>query len=520
MSESVRALIIIVVLAACVFWASAKALVGTAVTPAEFKRRRNLWFAITAIAFLSPNIWLYIIASAGVLLYGRTKEDNWLAMFLCLIFVVPQIAGRVPGFGIVDYLFNIDFLRLIALAVLLPAFLVLRKRKGTLPFGSVLPDKLLLGFLAVEFGMRLQATTVTDSLRSGVFYAFVDAFLPYYVASRGAACIREFRGAIAAFAVTTLVMALLAVFEYSKHWLLYHSLSSSLGGAEFWPWTYLPRDGGLRAPVSVGQPIPLGLVLMLGIGFLLYLRPFVKSKLLWRGAMALLAAGLVATISRGPWVGAIALVLVYLATGPSAVKDLFKAGLVGCVLTAGLLVSPLGERVINLIPFVGNVEPQNAEYRQLFIQQSIPVIKRHPWFGSVDFVNAPEFKDLKPQGLLDTLNVFVTVALAGGLVGLLAYAGMLISAGVGIYRSFRRQRGRNEELYTLGRALLAVLVGMFITFNTTSPITVIPLIYWVMIGLGVGYIELVRKTGTGGKPGIARAETTAPLVPPQSPGRR
>jgi O-antigen ligase len=497
MSENITALVVILVLATGVFWLAGKAYSGTASDPRDFSRRRNLWFGITIVAFLAPNFWLYIFVTAIMLAYSQAREKNWLAMFCLLLFVVPQIPGRVPALGLVNYLFTIDIYRLIGLVVLLPAFLSLRRRDDAVPFGATLPDKLLLGYLILRFAMLLRATTVTDALRGGILYGFLDVYLPYYVVSRQAVTIREFRDALAAFTTAALLLAIVGVFENLKHWLLYFNLSYSLAGAQPYGWMYLVRGESIRASASVGQPIPMGLVLILGLAFLFYLRRFTRSPMVWWAALAILCAGLLATVSRGPWIGAIAMFIVFVATGPAATSNVFKTMLAGAVVLAIILASPMGPKFIDLIPFVGNVEPQNAEYRKLFVQQSLLAISHHPWFGSPDFANAPEFAQLKPQGLLDTLNVFIAVALESGLVGLALYGGIFVTVGFGVLRSSRSQRGVDDELYLVGRALLAAFAGLFVTINTISPITIIPLVYWCMMGLGVGYILLVRRIAGG-----------------------
>ena len=57
----------------------------------------------------------------------------------------------------------------------------------------------------------------------------------------------------------------------------------------------------------------------------------------------------------------------------------------------------------------------------------------------------------------------------------------------------RRIRKIDSELHLLGRSLFAALVGFFFAINTVSNITVIPIIYWILCGLGVGYVFLVKQ---------------------------
>jgi len=50
---------------------------------------------------------------------------------------------------------------------------------------------------------------------------------------------------------------------------------------------------------------------------------------------------------------------------------------------------------------------------------------------------------------------------------------------------------RSGEPYLLGQALLATLLGILVIIFTVSSITLIPVIYWSVAGLGVAYARMV-----------------------------
>jgi hypothetical protein len=50
---------------------------------------------------------------------------------------------------------------------------------------------------------------------------------------------------------------------------------------------------------------------------------------------------------------------------------------------------------------------------------------------------------------------------------------------------------RGGEHYLLGQALIATLLGILVIIFTASSITVIPVIYWSVAGLGVGYARML-----------------------------
>jgi len=130
MPNHLKALIVILVLATLVFAFAKAPACAVASAAGDFNRRRNLWFAVTLAAFLAHNFWVYIIAVGALLLYAVPREQNKLAMFFFLLFAVPSISEPITGLGIIRSFFTIDYYRLLSLAVLLPAFLVLRKQPG------------------------------------------------------------------------------------------------------------------------------------------------------------------------------------------------------------------------------------------------------------------------------------------------------------------------------------------------------------------------------------------------------
>ena len=61
--------------------------------------------------------------------------------------------------------------------------------------------------------------------------------------------------------------------------------------------------------------------------------------------------------------------------GPHIFKRLAML-IMGLVIVTPLIsVIPGGERVINLLPFIGNVETGNIDYREKLLENSITVIK-------------------------------------------------------------------------------------------------------------------------------------------------
>ncbi len=491
MPEHLRTLIVILVLSAAVFAFAHRP--ACAITVAkDYTRRRNLWFVLTLAAFLAHNFWVYTLIAILLLIYANLRETNPPALFFFILFALPMATVPIPGMGLINYLFELSHARILALFILLPAFFVLIRQRGALAFGRTGPDMILAVYLFLTTILYLRETTVTDTLRQA-FYLFIDVFLPYFVISRSLKNLQAFRDALLSLVLAIMVVALLAVFENAKHWLLYQPLLGALGLNQE-SLGYLERGGTLRAMVTEGQPIALGYLMVVGIGLYLFLQRSIRKKLVRRIGMALLAAGLIAPLSRGPWVGAVVLLAAFIATGRNAVPRLM--GLVAAAVLALSLIAvlPGGEKVINLLPFAGSTEKGTIDYRQNLIDKSMIIIERNPWFGSVNYLQTPEMKSLRTGlGIIDIVNTYIQVALETGFIGLGLFVGFFALILLSIYRAMRSIPDRNSEERLLGRSILATLLAILITIFTVSSITIIPIVYWSVAGLGVAYAQMVRR---------------------------
>ena len=68
----------------------------------DFARRRNVWFALTAAAFLMPNFWLVVIVSVPLLAYAAAKDSNPPALYLILLLALPPLTHIVSIPGVIN----------------------------------------------------------------------------------------------------------------------------------------------------------------------------------------------------------------------------------------------------------------------------------------------------------------------------------------------------------------------------------------------------------------------------------
>jgi O-antigen ligase len=492
MSENLRALIVILVLATIFFTFIRQTACDISGTK-NFTLRRNIWILLTLVTFLELNFWIYtFLAIALILMYANRRDTNPPALFFFLLFLIPTGTLPIPGMGSINFLFDLSNIRLLSLIILLPAFLALRKEDSTPPFGRLGTDKMLLAYLFLTALLYFRDSSFTDNLRQS-FYLFIDIFLAYYVFSRSLINMQAFRDAMLSLVLVIMLLATIAVFESYKHWLLYAYLTDRLKLEGITG--YLGRDGIIRSIATTGQAIALGYIMVVGMGMFLYVRKSIERKYIRWAGMALLAGGLIAPLSRGPWIGAVVLIVVFIATGRKPVRNLASLALAAMLSLSIISVLPEGNRIINLLPFIGTTEKGSMDYREHLITNSIIVIKRNFWLGSVNYLKTPELEEMRQgQGIIDIVNTYIQIALSSGIIGLVLFTGFFAQILNGIYRAMYSIPDKNSEEYLLGRALLSTLSAILLIIFTVSSISFIPIVYWSFAGLGVAYSQMVYKT--------------------------
>lgn len=490
MPEHLRALVVVLGLCSMTWWSVQPAITQASTTQAA-RQWRNLWFGLTVAAFLVGNFWLYAGLAATWLLIQRFTPVRALSAYCLLLIVVPAASIEIPGFGLINYFFTLDQPRLLALVLLAPAALALWRQPGSLRLGSTWADKCLMGYLLLTAALQLRESNVTSTLR-GCFYLMTDIFLPYYVASRAVRRLQDFKLVMAAYVMAVSLLGLVAVFELLRHWKLYTAMTGALGLS--WGYgNYLGRDGLLRAAASAGHPIVLGYVMTVGLGCWLYLRGEKKLTLRSSAPMLLMGAGLLATLSRGPWVGAVAMVLAFVFTGRSGMRKVLHLVLAGTAALAAMATLGIGQRVLNLLPFIGQTEAGNVEYRQRLIDNALIVIERNLWLGSTNYRQTPEMQAMiQGEGIIDIVNTYISVALNYGVIGLALFVGFFASILWSLWRK-QAHLTTNDERRTLGRSLLATLVGIAVIITTVGSTVVVPHIYWLTGGLGIAWLTMLKR---------------------------
>jgi hypothetical protein len=504
-----KELIVILAIGGLTFWL-AKPIALRFSAAADFLRRRNVWIALTIIAFLSPNFWIFAFFAVPIYIWMGRKDSNPIAAYLLLMHVVPPVSLNLPAIG-ASQLFSLDNYRLLSFCLLIP--IVLRARRSLRrdgPSRSRMTDLLLLAFVVVHSATYVPPDlpnhvilqdSLTNLLRR-IFLDFVDILVLYYAVSRSCNDRNKIVDAQAAFCLSGGIMALVAALEHTKGWLLYTQLAAHWDPADAtYAFSWLLRgDSWLRAQASSGHALSLGVMLAIAFGFWLYLQSQAVT-LRARVAIGLVFwLGLVAAFSRGPWIGAVLIYLAYSALKPLAISRLFKAGFLMAIVLGLLSLSPIGEKMMTSLHVTGGQPDADFIYRQRLLDRSLELVQAHPLFG--DPLAVQEMEDLRQgQGIVDIVNTYIGVLLFHGWVGLVLFLGFALSALREVIRVAKAAISTDPNGALLGFNIAACLIGMLFMIADCSLMFGVEKMFYILVALATAYARQ-------GKQAISHVSTT------------
>lgn len=487
--NNLKALAIVLALSGMIF-ALAKPICLRYMEEPDFARRRNVWIALTLVAFLSPSFWLFVLIAIPLLAWSASKDTNIVALYMLMLHVVPPIGLEIPMVG-VNKLFELNNYRILALAILAPAaWRIAQEARQTRSAQVRTMDRLLIAYACLQLVLLIPYETFTHTMRRGYLIS-LDTLLLYFVVSRTCTTRRAIADAMASVALAGAILAAIAVFENLKHWLLYAGIGEQWGDPILF--AYLFRAGALRAQASAGHSIGLGYILAIAFGFWLYLglrdfSPFTRAMV-----AGLLWAGLLATYSRAPWFVAVAILMTFSALGSQGVQGLRRPVAALGLLAVAIFLSPFGDRVLDVLPFIGTVDAETVTYRQELALRAWDLVQQNPLLGN-PFVLL-ELEELRQgQGIIDLMNTYATVAMFHGLIGLALFLlPFLIGLGV-VLELARRNKASDADLSLMGGCLTACMVGTLLMMATGSFGTGLEKMFYILAGLAAGYRRAARQT--------------------------
>jgi putative inorganic carbon (HCO3(-)) transporter len=260
-----------------------------------------------------------------------------------------------------------------------------------------------------------------------------------------------------------------------------------------------------RAGGGFGQPNGLGMFLALGLPFATYVRRTASTPL-GRGVgvvfITVVAAGLLATFSRGSWLAVVVAPSVFLLLGRwRAVLRAWGTTLLLVVLADVLSGGAIRDRIAAAL-----VDPSALQRLALMSAGGLMFLDRPlTGVGPGGFGEALDVYGSQVAGLWDFVpsahNAYIHMAAETGVGGLVALVAFLGAAGLRLLRRAREAgHGPGAELQEtlLWAFSTAVVLGMFEWFAVHGIVQVVLLVMAMgLAGGGVGSTDTVRQQGPG-----------------------
>jgi O-antigen ligase len=166
---------------------------------------------------------------------------------------------------------------------------------------------------------------------------------------------------------------------------------------------------------------------------------------------------------------------------------------VAILAAVAVIVTPLGNRVVAVIPFLGGtVNTDTIEYRNLLLTRSWDVIRESPWFG--DPLAIAKMQDVRQgEGIVDFVNSYVEILLGNGFVGMFFFLSFVLY-GFYLMRFGRLQTGQpDSDIAKLGASIGACIIGTLLFIADGSFGSGVERMFYALVGLAVAYSRSVQS---------------------------
>lgn len=464
------------------------------VNASDYRSWAISWLGLTAISFVIPNALMLLVLSGLFIFWISKKVENKVALYFMVSYVIQGYIHQTP-------LLNVSYQTILGITILLPLFFGIMVEKKDRNTPKSLADLFLILYLLLVYILMFRGLTTKSSagytltypsmVKIGATY-FLQYFLPYFVISRYFKRFEQVKTGVFAIVSFCMLLAPLAVYEIATTSTLYGSIPENLG-VEY-DMAFVMRAGLLRATASIDHPLNLGMLMMIALSLFIFVSHYIKNKLLVLIGFGLLTIGFIAPLSKGPWSGgALSLIVIYLLS-PNKLKNGFLAVAVMSVTVGILLANGYSDKVISLLPFVGTEDTGTTDYRALLFKQSLIVIDEFPLFGMYE----PTLHDAmlplyQGEGIVDLVNVYITIALQSGLVGLFLFSSFLLIVVFSLLKELILFKDKRSLEYLCGNCLLASLLAMLAVMISVSNTIATSTILLSLCGLSVSFTNIFKK---------------------------
>ena len=438
----------------------------------------SLGFAISAAP---PARVVAIVAGGLAALYCLTNPSQ-------TVIVLIPIALLVPAFLAVHLQSLPDQTPVRALVCLGCVALVGSLGRSTK--GLVVPRSVrsvavaYCAFLGLAFAWHPSAATLRGSIALGVG-AFVPAILVLWSVTSARRA-----WALAAVLVCVLdVAALLGVFEEVRGVHLFGSHAGTFFHAD-------GRSGWMRAQGIFPHPIVLGTALALTLPFAFACLISSDGRLRWLGRVSIPVhvAGLVVTVSRGPWIGAMVGVVVIACF---LRRRFVRQALALFAVVIGLLLTPasapVGAAFSSLWHPTDHREAYVVDYRKELLRQTVGEVRRHPFAARLALNDQLNLEGTVGGNAVNlatsTDNTYAYYLLRLGVPGTALLVLLLLAIP---FSTWRRLPKAESALRPIVAAAIAAEMVLLVVGATVATLSweQLGVAYWMITGLGFAAIRL------------------------------
>lgn len=408
--------------------------------------------------FCSPTIW---IAHAASFLFvpALARRRELIAPFYLVGLVVLPALGQPLSLG-GTYLFTPTLNHSLGLGAL-AVTLAQRQPRVERGAGSLMPFIAILTLLALAYGRDTSATNIAR-----VFLDLTFQFgLPFFIIVRSVRTPADFRYAIAGLASATVILSVLACYEAFRSWPLYY-IAWGHYGIE-WGAAVKIRGGLMRAAGPYPEPTSFAFSLCIGILAIL------AGRTLWRGQgsrmllYGLSGAAILATQTRGAWIGLVAGLLVYFVTIGQARRAGQALAAIAVAGAAMVGLSAISPTVANLTGLTAEGQG-TVDYRQQLFNRGVEEIRERPVLGASRDEVVRQMRDMiQGEGQVDFVNTYIFIGLISGLVGLTVFGVATLAQAIMAWKT--RERWRRWPAHRAASGFgLAALVAVLSMLTVTS----------------------------------------------------
>lgn len=433
-------------------------------------------YLLLMLSALTGSFLIIILAVFFIVSFAKRKKYSPGVIFIATLPMLPSALGIIIGGMGINYLFTLYYPLLLTLSILVAALINSKFKKTNNT------DKLVILYVVLLCLLSYRIEGITSIMRY-VFITSVSILLPYFVFSLAKYKQDSFELLAISMVVVSVFLSIISFYEYIFQWTYFKYLfPRSMFDIPSHYFAQYSRDGNVRAVASVGSPIPLAYYLIISYLFGCYLYSIKKIKKNSFYFYSLII--IVSVYLTGSRAGVLSLILIPLIIFRLSIVSSAKKKFidVSVILIVGLTIA--------LLPNLNEIDQHGTfQYRVDLINNSYIVFKNNFWFGSNDYLNSLE-NMRQGQGIIDIVNTYVSIGLRTGIVGLMLFIFIFITAS----RSLSKELSNKKSNYTLhmqfqAKLLLSVCIITFFYLGTVSSVGIIPYVYWSMLGIASSFIK-------------------------------